>query len=64
MELTAKLLTPADAPEPDPARVAALTEKLSHSVERDEQGRPRLTLSLEDDDALRGLAVTLARLLG
>ena len=64
LELTAKLLTPADAPEPDQARVAALTEKLSRSVERDEQGRPRLTLALEDDEQLRGLAVTLARLLG
>ncbi|TWT65953.1 DEAD/DEAH box helicase [Allorhodopirellula solitaria] len=52
------------AAEPDQAKVDALTSKLSESIERDEQGRPQLKISLPSDDALRDLASTLARLLG
>ncbi len=52
------------AAEPDQAKVDALTNKLSESIERDEQGRPQLKISLPSDEALRDLATTLARLLG
>ncbi len=49
---------------PDQAQVDALTSKLGESIERDEQGRPQLKISLPSDEALRDLATTLARLLG
>lgn len=52
------------ATEPDQAKVDALTNKLSEAIERDEQGRPQLKISLASDAALRDLATTLARLLG
>lgn len=52
------------AAEPDQAKVDALTSKLGESIERDEQGRPQLKISLPSDEALRDLATTLARLLG
>ncbi len=51
-----------DAP-PDEAIVNKLTEKLSQCVDRDSEGRPQLTISLPNEDALKGLAATLARLL-
>jgi hypothetical protein len=40
-----------------------LTQRLSQCVEQDSQGRPRLTITLPDQSALRGLAATLAKLL-
>lgn len=49
---------------PDKAKVDALASKLGEAVERDEQGRPQLKISLSSDEALRDLASTLARLLG
>ena len=49
---------------PDPAKADALTSKLGEAIERDEQGRPQLKISLASDEALRDLATTLARLLG
>lgn len=52
------------ATEPDQAKVDALASKLSEAIERDEQGRPQLKISLANDAALRDLATTLARLLG
>ncbi len=48
---------------PDPARVEQLVGSLAECIERDEAGRPQLTISLPDDNALRSLAETLARLL-
>ena len=48
---------------PDEATVNKLTEKLSECVDRDAEGRPQLTISLPNEDALKGLATTLARLL-
>lgn len=48
---------------PDESTVAKLTDRLSQCVERDAEGRPQLTISLPDEGALQGLAVTLARLL-
>lgn len=50
--------------EPDKEKVDMLSNKLSEAIERDEQGRPQLKISLPNDDALRDLAATLARLLG
>ncbi|TWT97351.1 DEAD/DEAH box helicase [Neorhodopirellula pilleata] len=53
--------------EPTPehiAKVDRLTEKLSKTIETDEQGRPQLKITLPDQNALRSLADTLARLLG
>lgn len=52
--------------EPTPehiAKVDCLTEKLSNTIETDEQGRPQLKITLPDQNALRSLADTLARLL-
>lgn len=43
--------------------VDALTQKLSRCVGRDAEGRPQLTINLPNDEALKSLAVTLARLL-
>jgi len=48
---------------PDESTINALTEKLSQCVDRDAAGRPQLTISLPNEDALKGLATTLARLL-
>ena len=49
--------------QPSAESVNRLADKLSQCVDRDSQGRPQLTISLADDQALRGLATTLARLL-
>jgi hypothetical protein len=51
-----------DNPPPDQT-VSRLTDRLGECVQRDSEGRPQLTISLPDDQALRGLATTLARLL-
>ncbi len=50
--------------EPCKEKVDALTTKLGEAIERDEQGRPQLKITLANDDALRDLATTLARCLG
>jgi hypothetical protein len=52
------------AHQPDSATVDALTNKLSQAIERDEQGRPQLKISLPHENSLRELATMLARLLG
>ncbi|EKK00477.1 helicase, Snf2 family protein [Rhodopirellula baltica SH28] len=44
--------------------VDKLTERLTQCVDRDESGRPQLRISLENDESLRSLATTLAKLLG
>ena len=49
--------------EPNTAAVDRLAKRLSESVERDKDGRPQLRLTLSGDDALRGIARTLAGLL-
>jgi superfamily II DNA or RNA helicase len=48
---------------PDEATVNRLNDRLSECVDRDAEGRPRLTISLPDEAALKSLATTLARLL-
>lgn len=50
--------------EPAKEKVDALTTKLGEAIERDEQGRPQLKITLANEGALRDLARTLARLLG
>ncbi len=63
LSLAGGLLGNASAP-PDQKKVDALSLKLSEAIERDDQGRPQLKISLANDQALRDLATTLARLLG
>jgi hypothetical protein len=53
----------AAAPPPAPHLVTNLKQRLAECTEADEQGRPRLSLTLPNRDALDGLAATLARLL-
>ena len=62
--LAGQLVARPGAGEPDAAAVDRLTARLGECVERDAEGRAKLTVTLPDEDALRGLAVTLARLLG
>jgi superfamily II DNA/RNA helicase len=63
LQLVGELMATPDRPPPDPAAVRQLQEGLAQSIQRDEQGRPQLTWTLENDAALEDLAQTLARLL-
>ncbi len=63
LALTGQLLGQQTSADPDPAIVQRMADQLSGLVETDDQGRPKLTISLPDQDSLRGLATTLARLL-
>jgi hypothetical protein len=49
--------------EPHPEAVTQIQDSLFKCVERDATGRPQLRLTLDDDNALRRLAQTLAKLL-
>jgi SNF2 family DNA or RNA helicase len=51
------------APPPKPEVVQNLRSRLANCVEEDPQGRPRLTMTLPNREALDNLAGTLARLL-
>lgn len=63
LQLAGQLIDrPGDPPASD-QRVDSLMGRLSECVEKDEQGRPQLTVTLPDENALRGLAATLAKLL-
>lgn len=53
-----------DGTQPSSAKVDHLTQNLADCVDRDESGRPQIKISLENDEALRSLATTLAKLLG
>jgi SNF2 family DNA or RNA helicase len=64
LRLVGELVGGDHAAPPAAERVAALERNLAACVARDAAGRPQLTISLPDDGALRGLAETLARLLG
>jgi hypothetical protein len=48
---------------PAPETVASLKHRLTDCVEEDANGRPRLSITLPNRDALDNLAATLARLL-
>jgi hypothetical protein len=52
-----------DAPPPPTALVANLRAGLDSCVEQGTDGKPRLTITLPDSDALEGLAQALAKLL-
>lgn len=58
-----ELLPQASTP-PNPAAAAALRQSLADCIEPGEDGRPRLTVTLPNAEALDALAATLAKLLG
>lgn len=63
LSLAGELIPSAEDKQPSDETVTALTERLANCVDKDEHGRPQLTITLPDTDALRGLATTLAKLL-
>ncbi|MCO8120557.1 DEAD/DEAH box helicase [Stieleria sp. TO1_6] len=63
LSLAGELIPSTGDKAPDDQQVAALTERLSQCVDKDPAGRPQLTITLPNEDALRGLATTLAKLL-
>lgn len=63
LALAGQLLQRDGASEPDAARIDQMTEQLASMTQVNEQGRPQITISLPDEQSLRGIAATLARLL-
>ena len=63
LQMVGELVAGSNAAPPAAETVDQLTPDLSDCIERDEAGRPQLKISLPDDNALRSLAETLARLL-
>jgi superfamily II DNA/RNA helicase len=63
LALAGELISRPGEESPAEETVDRLTDRLSECVETDSEGRPQLTISLPDKDALRGLATTLAKLL-
>jgi superfamily II DNA or RNA helicase len=63
LALAGQLVSPIQASNVDDTVVDSLTNRLNQCVEHDDQGRPRLTITLPDQSALRNLAQTLATLL-
>ena len=63
LSLAGSLLNEPNGKQPNDKIVDDLTGKLSESIERDSQGRPQLTITLEDETVLRSLATNLAMLL-
>jgi superfamily II DNA or RNA helicase len=61
LQLVSQLIQ-TDRPASDEA-VSAIKTNLTQCIDRDPQGRPRLQLTLPDDNAIHGLAETLAKLL-
>jgi hypothetical protein len=57
-----ELMASADRPAPDPAAVQQLHAGLAENIQRDPQGRPQRTFTLENEQALQDLAQSLARL--
>ena len=47
--------------EPDPRVVQDMKQRLAECVERDEEGRMKLTVTLPDESSLSSLADSLAR---
>jgi SNF2 family DNA or RNA helicase len=64
LKMVGELMRSEESPEPDPQAVDTLHSSLGECVERDGEGKPQLRISLPNDDALKDLAQTLARLLG
>jgi superfamily II DNA or RNA helicase len=63
LRMVGELVGGSSSPAPAPEKVEALHQNLAACIERDEVGRPHLRISLPDDNALRSLAESLARLL-
>ena len=63
LSLAGELIPSASDAAPDEAIISKLTDRLSDCVEKDDQGRPQLTITLPDQNSLRSLATTLAKLL-
>jgi SNF2 family DNA or RNA helicase len=62
-ELLSQLIGQSEAAAPDAETVASLRSGLDQCVDRDAAGRPRLSITLNDDATLQRLAQTLASLL-
>ncbi len=63
MQLIGELIKKPNQPEPDAAIVDQLTASLNSCVQRDTEGRPQLTISLANEQALSDLVANFARLL-
>jgi superfamily II DNA/RNA helicase len=63
LSLAGSLVAGPDREQANKDTIDDLTGKLTKSLDRDPQGRPQLTITLEDENALRSLAATLATLL-
>ena len=63
LSLASQLMGSDDSAEVADEKVDQLTEQLSKAIETDDQGRPQLKITLPDQESLRGLATTLAKLL-
>lgn len=63
LTLAGELVGRDDNAQPNETKVTQLHERLGKCIDRDEEGRPQLRITLPDEDALRGLARTLATLL-
>jgi hypothetical protein len=57
-------LLPQNEKEASPERVASLNSVLSECLERDEEGRPRLVVTLPDEGALQRFTEALSRAMG
>lgn len=63
LSLAGELIESRSTTTADPSKVNKLAEKLAQCVDRDAKGRPQLTISLPNDESLKSLATTLAKLL-
>ncbi|MGV3485018.1 MAG: SNF2-related protein [Planctomycetaceae bacterium] len=63
LNLAGNLLSSDSGSAGQPETVEKLARQLSESIETDEAGRPQIRITLADQNALRGLAETLAKLL-
>jgi len=63
LALAGQLLSRGETSAPDNELVDRMTDQLTALSETDAQGRPQITISLPDEQALRGIAMTLAHLL-
>ncbi len=63
LDLASQLLDSPGSSPPKEEHVSQLEQKLAESLQTDDQGRPQLTITLKNQEALRGLAATLAKLL-
>jgi superfamily II DNA or RNA helicase len=62
-ELLGEIVSDGNRPEPDPAAIDRIRAGLAGCTQRDEAGRPTLTITLDSESALQSLAASLAKLL-